>query len=147
MSGADRPEPSPLTKLYRVYFARANLGFALTSPQKGWLHVNPHFCEMLGYSAEELKQVTWADLTHPDDLQADVSQFARRRDRVLRARQAIHPKRRPRCSDPPDRRLRARPGGPARCRAPDPDRSERSSRHGRGTQVERGTLPTADQRP
>src|SRR5262249_10376911 len=32
------------------------------------LRVNPRFCEMIGYSAEELLTVTFWDITHPDDL-------------------------------------------------------------------------------
>ena len=32
---------------------------------------------MLGYSREELLRFTWAELTHPDDLAADVAQFER----------------------------------------------------------------------
>ncbi len=61
--------------LYQRYFEHANIGMALTSPEKGWLQANPRLCEMLGYTEPELKQTTWADLTHPDDLQADMAQF------------------------------------------------------------------------
>ena len=58
------------------------LGLALTSPEsKTWLYVNDRLCEMLGYSRSELLSKTWAELTHPDDLQADVAEF----DRVMRA--------------------------------------------------------------
>ena len=33
--------------------------------------------KMLGYTLNELRQMTWAELTHPDDLDADVKQFER----------------------------------------------------------------------
>ena len=60
---------------FKSYFDLPLVGIAITSPEKGWLNVNQHLCNMLGYSLEELKQLTWKDLTHPDDLQADVSKF------------------------------------------------------------------------
>jgi PAS domain S-box-containing protein len=64
----------------RSYFELPLVGLAVTSPEKGWLEVNDRLCEMLGYSREELTRLTWAELTHPEDLAADVAQF----ERVLR---------------------------------------------------------------
>lgn len=61
----------------RLFFERQIVGMAITSPEKGWLQVNDELCRMLGYSREELSELTWADLTHPDDLQADQEQFER----------------------------------------------------------------------
>ncbi|MBF0192366.1 MAG: response regulator [Magnetococcales bacterium] len=34
--------------------------------------VNHHLCQMLGYPKEELVQLTWTDITHPDDLNSDL---------------------------------------------------------------------------
>ncbi len=53
------------------------IGMALTSPTKGILSVNDELCRILGYEREELLQKTWHELTHPDDLDADVAQFER----------------------------------------------------------------------
>ncbi|MGA7595899.1 MAG: EAL domain-containing protein [Gallionella sp.] len=64
---------------FRAYFDRAMVGMASTSPGKEWLEVNEALCEMLGYTREELMGMTWADLTHPDDLAANLIQF----DRIL----------------------------------------------------------------
>jgi PAS domain S-box-containing protein len=50
---------------------------AITSPEKGWLRMNDRLCDLLGYSRKELSRMTWAEITHPDDLEADVAQFAR----------------------------------------------------------------------
>ncbi|MFA6282673.1 MAG: PAS domain S-box protein [Desulfurivibrionaceae bacterium] len=61
----------------RLFFERHAAGMAITSPTKGWLQVNDELCRMFGYSKEELTGLTWAELTHPDDLQADLDQFAR----------------------------------------------------------------------
>jgi diguanylate cyclase (GGDEF)-like protein/PAS domain S-box-containing protein len=50
---------------------------AVTSLEKGWLRVNDKLCEIFGYPREELIKLTWADLTHPEDIDADVAQFER----------------------------------------------------------------------
>jgi PAS domain S-box-containing protein len=61
----------------RLFFEHQMVGTAITSPEKGWLQVNDKLCEMLGYSREELLGMTWAELTHPDDLPPDLAQFER----------------------------------------------------------------------
>src|SRR5258707_1777551 len=50
---------------------------AMTSPTKGILEVNDELCVMLGYERSELLKKTWAEMTHQDDLAADVTQFDR----------------------------------------------------------------------
>ena len=62
---------------FRSYFTMPLAGIAITSPDKGWLEVNSRMCEILGYSAQELSGMTWIELTHPDDVHADVAQFNR----------------------------------------------------------------------
>ena len=62
---------------FKTFFNQALTGCAITSPEKGWLEVNKSLCEMLGYTREELLSMTWADLTHPDDLEKDLEQFSR----------------------------------------------------------------------
>jgi PAS domain S-box-containing protein len=61
----------------RLFFERQLVGMAITSPEKGWLQVNKKLSEMLGYLPEELSLRTWAEMTYPDDLAADVAQFNR----------------------------------------------------------------------
>ncbi len=60
---------------FRAWFELPIIGICITSPTKGWLEVNDHLCTLLGYGREELTRMTWADLTHPEDLAADESQF------------------------------------------------------------------------
>ena len=60
---------------FRSYFELPLIGIAITSPTKGWLEANDRLCAMLGYSRQELIGLTWAELTHPEDLAADVKQF------------------------------------------------------------------------
>jgi PAS domain S-box-containing protein len=52
---------------------------AIVSPDRYCLDVNDELCSLLGYEREELLGVRWTDITHPDDLAADVARF----DRVL----------------------------------------------------------------
>ncbi|MCW8331727.1 diguanylate cyclase [Photobacterium sp. SDRW27] len=63
--------------LFRSQFDLGNIGIAITNPEKSWQRVNPQVCEMLGYSQEELLQLTWPDLTHPEDMPASLYQFNR----------------------------------------------------------------------
>ena len=60
---------------FRRYFELGLIGMATTSPDQGVLEVNDELCRILGYERAELLQKTWAELTHPDDLAADVAQF------------------------------------------------------------------------
>ncbi len=62
---------------FRSYFEMPLHGHAVTSADKHWLEVNDQLCSMLGYTNEEFMQMTWDELTHPDDLAADVEQFER----------------------------------------------------------------------
>lgn len=60
---------------FRIYFERAMVGMAVSSPEKCWQVVNPALCEILGYPAAELVGKNWAELTHPDDLAANNELF------------------------------------------------------------------------
>ena len=62
---------------FRRYFDLGLIGAALTSPDKSCLEVNDELCRILGYEREELLSKSWAELTHPDDLPADLAQFER----------------------------------------------------------------------
>ncbi len=62
---------------FRRYFELGVVGMAFTSLEKGILEVNDEMCRILGYTREELLQKTWAEMTHPDDLAADVAHFER----------------------------------------------------------------------
>lgn len=64
-------------KRFRSCFELPLLGMAITSPEKGWIEINDQLCCYLGYDRETLQTMNWAELTHPDDLEADVAQFKR----------------------------------------------------------------------
>ena len=65
------------TARFRSYFELPLHGIAITSPEKGWIEVNDQLCALLGYAREEILRLTWAEMTHTDDLAADVTQFER----------------------------------------------------------------------
>ncbi|MGK3141580.1 diguanylate cyclase [Pantoea sp. C2G6] len=50
------------------------IGMALVSPEGKWLQVNQSLCQTLGYPQEELKRLTFQQLTHPDDLATNLHQ-------------------------------------------------------------------------
>jgi PAS domain S-box-containing protein len=54
-------------------FEYAAIGMALVSLNGRWLKVNQALCDSIGYSAEELSCKTFQDVTHPDDIEADLA--------------------------------------------------------------------------
>ena len=62
---------------FRRYFDLGLVGMAIASPSNGCLEVNDELCRILGYEREELLRMTWAEMTHPEDLAADVANFNR----------------------------------------------------------------------
>ncbi|WP_367872087.1 PAS domain S-box protein [Luteolibacter sp. Populi] len=53
-------------------FEHASIGMALVSPDGHWLKANRALCQLIGYAPQELYVKTFQDITHPDDLDADV---------------------------------------------------------------------------
>jgi PAS domain S-box-containing protein len=62
---------------FRNYFEQGLIGMAVTSVDTRWLEVNDRLCEIMGRSREELLQCSWAELTHPDDVDVDLHLFDR----------------------------------------------------------------------
>ncbi len=57
---------------FRGAFEAAGIGMALVAPDGRFLLVNPSLCRLVGYSEQELLARTFQDITHPDDLDADL---------------------------------------------------------------------------
>jgi PAS domain S-box-containing protein len=55
-------------------FEHASIGMALVSPDGRWIKVNRALCRLIGYTAEELYERTFQDVTHPEDLELDLAQ-------------------------------------------------------------------------
>jgi PAS domain S-box-containing protein len=57
---------------FRKIFEEAHLGIVIVSPSFKFEKANSAFCSMMGYSADELFSMTFADITHPDYIRQDV---------------------------------------------------------------------------
>jgi PAS domain S-box-containing protein len=57
---------------FRVTFEQAAVGIAHVAQDGRWLRVNQKLCDIVGYSRAELLQKTFQDITHPEDLNADL---------------------------------------------------------------------------
>ncbi|MDQ2751274.1 MAG: EAL domain-containing protein, partial [Actinomycetota bacterium] len=69
---ADREE---VESRWRLAFEHSPTGGALVAPDGRITQVNDALAEMLGYSREQLEQLTFADITHPDDLHENAELF------------------------------------------------------------------------
>lgn len=68
---------------FRSVFQSAGPGMVLSDANGVLKRVNPAFCELVGYSASELRGMTYQDFTHPQDLGENVPQWTRLRDGAM----------------------------------------------------------------
>src|SRR5258708_3344756 len=59
---------------FKAIFDQAAVGLTQATLNGRWLLVNQRFCEMLGYSRDELLNHSYMEFTHPDDLPAQLEQ-------------------------------------------------------------------------
>ena len=62
---------------FRATFEQAAVGIAYLSLEGCFLRVNQKFCDIVGYSNEEMLRRTFQEMTHPDDLDADLEALRR----------------------------------------------------------------------
>ncbi|MGN6798772.1 MAG: PAS domain S-box protein, partial [Gaiellaceae bacterium] len=62
---------------FRGSFESASIGMALVGIDGRFLEINRAFCDLLGYSAEEMTAQTFQHITHPDDLARDLEKVER----------------------------------------------------------------------
>ncbi len=58
---------------FRRTFEQAAVGMAHVGLDGRWLRVNRRLCEILGYSYAQMLEQTFQEITHPDDLDADLA--------------------------------------------------------------------------
>ena len=56
---------------FKKIFHQAIVGIANVSVNGDFLELNSRFCEITGYTMDELLKMNYADITHPDDLKID----------------------------------------------------------------------------
>jgi len=61
---------------FRNAFGRAVFGMALVGAKGRFLQANDSLCDIVGYSEQELLTKTFQEITHPDDLDADLESLA-----------------------------------------------------------------------
>ena len=61
---------------FRTTYELAGVGIAQVSLEGRFTNVNPQICEITGYSANEIKHLSFEEITHPDDLDTDM-EYAR----------------------------------------------------------------------
>jgi PAS domain S-box-containing protein len=57
---------------FRKVFDDGPTGMAMTDQQYHIVQANPTFCRLLGYTEHELKELTFKDFTHPEDMQDSI---------------------------------------------------------------------------
>lgn len=73
----DRSELRGSERRFRQAMQHSAIGMALVSLDGRWQQVNRALCELLGYSAAELNRIPFQQITHADDLGADLRQLER----------------------------------------------------------------------
>ncbi|MBL6664097.1 MAG: PAS domain S-box protein [Flavobacteriales bacterium] len=81
---------------YSLVFHQAPYGICVINKQGSFIKSNKVFSKMMGYSADELKDIKFIDITHPDDVEYDklcMSQFEKKEIKEIRIKKKyIHKK-------------------------------------------------------
>ena len=60
---------------FRVIFEQAGVGVAVVDARtRGFIQVNQKYCDIMGYTPEEMLKISFKDITHPDDIAQDLAQ-------------------------------------------------------------------------
>ncbi|GAB4502728.1 MAG: hypothetical protein Fur0035_22830 [Anaerolineales bacterium] len=62
---------------FRLIFEQSSAGVARVAVDGRFIEINRRFCELLGYSREEMLTKSFQDITYPDDLDTDLEQVRR----------------------------------------------------------------------
>jgi two-component system, cell cycle sensor histidine kinase and response regulator CckA len=60
---------------FRKYFEVPLIGVAIIDPSGHWLEVNDKFCDMVGYSRDELLGMKWQDITPAESLSSELERY------------------------------------------------------------------------
>lgn len=69
---------------FRTIFERSPMGIAIIDSISGVIdHVNPKFAEITARSQQELKNIDWMQITHPDDVKTDLDNMSKLLDKLI----------------------------------------------------------------
>ena len=57
-------------RLLRACFDLPVIGISIVDSNMRFVEANDRFCDILGFSRDELLRLSWPEITHPDDLKA-----------------------------------------------------------------------------
>ncbi len=60
---------------FRKYFEVPLIGVTILDPSGQWLEVNDKFCDMVGYSRDELLAMKWQDIAEPQELSREMEKY------------------------------------------------------------------------
>jgi PAS domain S-box-containing protein len=60
---------------FRATFEQAAVGIAHLAPDGHFLRINSKFCDIVGYTREELQRLKFQSITYPDDLKTDLGYY------------------------------------------------------------------------
>tara|TARA_R110001592_G_scaffold69489_1_gene213146 strand:- start:6752 stop:9370 length:2619 start_codon:yes stop_codon:yes gene_type:complete len=64
---------------FRENFENSAIGMAILDAQGQWVSANNKLCSIVGYSLEELREMTFENITHPEDLVSDLEHLEKLR--------------------------------------------------------------------
>ena len=71
---------------FRAIFEQAAVGVSLNASDSGqYIRINRKFCDIVGYTREEMLSMTFQDITHPDDLSSDMRNMEQLREGIIRS--------------------------------------------------------------
>jgi PAS domain S-box-containing protein len=60
---------------FHATFDQAAIGISHVAPDGTWLRINRTYCDIVGYSEDEMQALTIRDITHPDDREISMKHF------------------------------------------------------------------------
>jgi PAS domain S-box-containing protein len=64
-------------ELFKATFSQAAVGIAHVDASGKWLRINRKMCDIIGYTEEEIRELTFKDITHPDDVAVSIENVRR----------------------------------------------------------------------
>jgi PAS domain S-box-containing protein len=57
---------------FEAAFSKGAIGMGMVAIDGRWLRANPALCQLTGYTEQELRGLTFIEITHPDDIEANL---------------------------------------------------------------------------